>query len=200
MGKDRRTGGAKRRQKRYTAYPKTNNPLLVASLLTVAGETLWFVCTHLGCHTGAEQFQQAKELFLFTEDLRLNHSDSTTFGLIVCGDTNSPPGFKAIDAMRGLPVYRPTLLRKVLPVWALWALLEKVFACVVKGVEESPSNCPNCLTDTWDECENGIKGSGTFPALGLPGAYWATCCPPIMKLDYIMCSGHGVHVLEVRWS
>ena len=184
----------------FSPYKKKTPRNALSVLLDLSGgggggETLWFVCTHLGCHTGPEQLQQAIELFRWTEDLRLNHSDAQNQGLLLCGDTNSPPGFKAVAALQGLPVYRPTVLRRGIPIWPFWAFLEWFFSCIVPYLDDTNKNYPNRLHDSWFAAGNGSHSSGTFPALGLPGAYWATCCRPIMKLDYIFFAGSGVNVI-----
>ena len=67
------------------------NALAVKVQPSASSDPIWFVCTHLGCHTGAEQLQQARELSTWMCAL-----DGS---VLCCGDTNSPQWFAAIKAL-----------------------------------------------------------------------------------------------------
>jgi endonuclease/exonuclease/phosphatase family metal-dependent hydrolase len=56
---------------------------------------LWFLCTHLGCHSGPEQHAQSLELAEFIKELS---ADGTP--VLLAGDTNSPPWFAAMRHLR----------------------------------------------------------------------------------------------------
>mmetsp|Transcript_4511 Transcript_4511/g.8615 ORF Transcript_4511/g.8615 Transcript_4511/m.8615 type:complete len:281 (+) Transcript_4511:68-910(+) len=111
--------------KRYKK--KTLRNALAVKVQPPSSEPIWFVCTHLGCHTGEEQLHQARELNEWMSAL-----DDT---VICCGDTNSPPWFAAISALTG---------------------------------------------DGFVDC----GGERTFPAVGWPCCFWASCLPALLKLDY----------------
>jgi len=134
----------------YTKYQKKTLRNALAVLIEVDGSKVWFVCTHLGCHSGPEQHAQAVELAPFLRDLA---ADQGAKGVILAGDTNSPPFFGAIKHLK-----------------------------------------KNGMTDTWEGGGNRSScfGGTTFPALGWPGCYSWVCCPPLLKLDYIMYRSSGL--------
>jgi endonuclease/exonuclease/phosphatase family metal-dependent hydrolase len=126
----------------FTKYKKKTKRNALAVLVAVDdGSKIWVVCTHLGCHSGPEQYAQALELLPFLSSLA---ADPAAAGVILAGDTNSPPFFNAIKHLK-----------------------------------------KNGMTDTWETNGSGSCGT-TFPALGWPCCYSWTCCPPLLKLDYIM--------------
>mmetsp|Transcript_47070 Transcript_47070/g.81018 ORF Transcript_47070/g.81018 Transcript_47070/m.81018 type:complete len:327 (+) Transcript_47070:133-1113(+) len=125
----------------FTQYKRKTLRNALAVLVETEGVKVWFVCTHLGCHFGGEQYEQVKELLPFLHTLA---QDLNASGVILAGDTNSPPFFKAIRHLKR------------------------------QG-----------MIDTWDQA-GGRSCSTTFPALGWPCCYSWTCCPPLLKLDYIM--------------
>mmetsp|Transcript_52576 Transcript_52576/g.57059 ORF Transcript_52576/g.57059 Transcript_52576/m.57059 type:complete len:352 (+) Transcript_52576:129-1184(+) len=63
-------------------------------------KNVWVVNTHLGCHYGPEQYEQAKELVIFMQSLLYNSTNNDdegeSTGIILCGDFNSPPFFRSI--------------------------------------------------------------------------------------------------------
>ena len=60
------------------------------------GAKLWIVNTHLGCHWGGEQFQQARELVQFIDSLE---TVDNLVGIILCGDFNSLPYFRSVKTI-----------------------------------------------------------------------------------------------------
>lgn len=178
-----------RRTLTYKQY-KTKTPRnAIACLLSLDPEnkrTVWFINTHLGCHTGEEQFFQAKELISYVEDLIVESNDEVP--IILVGDTNSPPWFKAIRALRGLDVSRGSVFKRYL-------------GLNLRGATGTLKQEDEILKDAWSEYsrenDDNIGRGGTFPALGLPAAYWATWFKPMLKLDYILYRGLEIVDTEV---
>lgn len=85
--------------KRYRSKTQRN---ALAVRITPGNLPLWFVCTHLGCHTGSEQNQQALELSEWTNSSRFTDHDSSGGAgtIIVTGDCNAPPWFRAAGSLR----------------------------------------------------------------------------------------------------
>lgn len=107
-------------EKRVITYKqyKTKTPRNAMACLIKLGvdssgndRRIWFINTHLGCHSGDEQFSQSKELYEFIENLIIEFND--TIPIIVVGDTNSPPWFKALRALKGLDVNRGSIFKRV---------------------------------------------------------------------------------------
>ena len=71
---------------------------------------IWVVNTHLGCHSGGEQYEQAMELGVFLRSLSplrptcVGASNGTIVHplpqIILCGDFNSPPFFRSVEVIR----------------------------------------------------------------------------------------------------
>ena len=83
----------------YQRYKRKTIRNAMACLISLPNNTqVWIVNTHLGCHfIGKEQNQQAKELVVFINSL---DQSPTIAGVIVCGDTNSPPLFASIRTLK----------------------------------------------------------------------------------------------------
>ena len=126
---------------------------------------IWVVNTHLGCHSGGEQHEQAMELVAFLRSLSqtssntAHRSTNTTPNIdivplpqiILCGDFNSPPFFKSMEVIRRAG-----------------------------------------FVDTWEVGRSRNNGrGGTFPSdgriPGLPSMCSLMCCckAPLLRLDYI---------------
>jgi len=93
----------KERRIRYQPFKKKTRRNALACLVQIPNKNnnaiassirIWIVNTHLGCHTGGEQYQQSLELCKFIESL------STADGVILCGDFNSMPSFRSIKAVK----------------------------------------------------------------------------------------------------
>jgi len=79
---------------------KTRRNALACLVQIPNGTSCWIVNTHLGCHTGGEQYQQSLELSRFVESLsNEQNEDSDLVGVILCGDFNSLPNFRSIKAI-----------------------------------------------------------------------------------------------------
>jgi len=87
---------------RYKQYRKKSPRNALACLIQLNDSTkIWVVNTHLGCHTGEEQFQQSLELSTFIETLdKKSQNDDDIAGIILMGDFNSHPHFKSIKVMK----------------------------------------------------------------------------------------------------
>lgn len=86
-----------RRVHEYKRFAKKTLRNALACLIKFPGETLiWVVNTHLGCHSGEEQYQQATELSDFIESLE---SANDVAGIILCGDFNSLPFFRSVQVL-----------------------------------------------------------------------------------------------------
>jgi endonuclease/exonuclease/phosphatase family metal-dependent hydrolase len=123
---------------------------------------VWFVCTHLGCHWGAEQAAQVDELIPWLANLptMMNGDDNSSgsgsgTSLILVGDTNSLPFWSAIRTLRNANL------------GSRWG-----------GLRDTASLL-------------GLGYRGTFPALGLPCCFSAVCFPPIFQLDYCFIAEHS---------
>jgi len=82
----------------YKRYKLKSLRNALAVKIVVNNTPIWFICTHLGCHIGPEQQQQAKELSEW-----MNSSQFTDGGVktIICmGDYNSPPWFEAAKTIK----------------------------------------------------------------------------------------------------
>ena len=75
---------------------------------TTTTTAVWIVNTHLGCHTGGEQYHQAIELVTFIQSLSTKRVEEDTIssgnsvtiaGIILCGDLNSLPFFHSIKTI-----------------------------------------------------------------------------------------------------
>ena len=126
---------------------------------------IWVVNTHLGCHSGGEQHEQAMELVVFLRSLSQPSSSNTArrsttpnidivpfSQIVLCGDFNSPPFFISMEVIRRAG-----------------------------------------FVDTW-EVGDGLgtnQRGGTFPSdgrvPGLPFICSLLCCckNPLLRLDYI---------------
>lgn len=81
----------------YAPYREKTPRNALACLVELAGgTTLWVVNTHLGCHSGGEQYQQATELSEFIDSLE---SPVGVAGVILCGDFNSLPFFRSVQVL-----------------------------------------------------------------------------------------------------
>ena len=129
---------------------------------------IWVVNTHLGCHSGGEQHEQAMELVVFLRSLSQPPSSNTAHRftnttpnidivplsqIILCGDFNSPPFFRSMGVIRRAG-----------------------------------------FVDTWEVgggLGNNDQRGGTFPSdgriPGLPYMFSLMCCckAPLLRLDYI---------------
>ena len=139
---------------------------------SAARRAIWVVNTHLGCHSGGEQYEQAMELVVFLQSL--SRTSSNTCGtahrsttpkvdilplpqIILCGDFNSPPFFRSMELIRRAG-----------------------------------------FVDTWEVGGLGHSERGcTFPSdgrmPGLPSICSLMCCckMPMLRLDYIWFRDEG---------
>eukprot|EP00566_Odontella_aurita_P000160 CAMPEP_0113530088 /NCGR_PEP_ID=MMETSP0015_2-20120614/2745_1 /TAXON_ID=2838 /ORGANISM="Odontella" /LENGTH=243 /DNA_ID=CAMNT_0000428771 /DNA_START=62 /DNA_END=794 /DNA_ORIENTATION=- /assembly_acc=CAM_ASM_000160 len=82
---------------------KTIRNALACLIALPNGAKVWVVNTHLGCHWGGEQFQQAKELARFIDSLGMSSETcgpEDVSGIILCGDFNSLPFFRSVKVMK----------------------------------------------------------------------------------------------------
>jgi len=108
----------------------------VAVLVRFGTGNFWFVCTHLGCHSGGEQAQQVVELAKWIND-ELN-ADGTP--VILAGDFNSPRFFKSMRTLRNSNLIDCTTSEATFPaVWWRWtwgpALLKLDYIYTTENVE-----------------------------------------------------------------
>jgi len=79
---------------------------------SAAVSRVWIVNTHLGCHTGEEQYKQSLELANFIESLISEEKNSnkgllgdegdSLAGVILCGDFNSLPSFRSVKTLESV--------------------------------------------------------------------------------------------------
>ena len=130
---------------------------------------IWVVNTHLGCHSGGEQREQAMELVVFLRSLSqplLQDVDTCTNTsttpqtdivplslIILCGDFNSPPFFRSMEVIRR-------------------AGFVDAWECGGDGLRNDKRGCT-------------FPSDGRLP--GLPSICSLMCCckTPLLRLDYI---------------
>ena len=145
---------------------------------TTTTTAVWIVNTHLGCHTGGEQYHQAVELVAFLQSLtttriRMEEEPGSTrgtivAGIILCGDFNSLPFFQSIKTIEG-----------------------------IAGMH-----------DAWQEAGGGLFAGCTFPAPKgiIPSTRLLDtvcgCCtnniPPLMRLDYMFTKSFQSHTIRTH--
>ena len=81
--------------KMYKRYKNKTPRNALSAKITLNGRAVRLICTHLGCHTGAEQHQQSVELSGW-----MSSFDGSS-AVVVCGDTNSPPWFRSMRRLLG---------------------------------------------------------------------------------------------------
>jgi len=95
---------------RYRTKTLRNAMACLVQLPSNSRDCIWIVNTHLGCHTGEEQYRQSLELAKFVRFLRgekggLNTAaaaTATATGVILCGDLNSLPHFRSIQTLESV--------------------------------------------------------------------------------------------------
>jgi len=87
---------------KHCLYKRYGNKTLrnaLACLVELPCEAkVWIINTHLGCHWGGEQYEQAKELAQFIESL--DSAIDNLVGVILCGDLNSLPHFRSVETIK----------------------------------------------------------------------------------------------------
>jgi len=88
----------------YSLYGKKTQRNALACLVQIPnGTSVWIVNTHLGCHSGGEQYQQSLELSHFVESLvNTQNQFCHLAGVILCGDFNSLPHFRSIKTIKSI--------------------------------------------------------------------------------------------------
>lgn len=145
---------------------------------TTTTTAVWIVNTHLGCHTGGEQYHQAVELVAFMQSLttqRIREKEEhdstlvTVAGIILCGDFNSLPFFHSIKTIED-------------EAWMHDAWQEAA----------GGGSCAGCTFPAPD---------GLLPSTRFLDTVCGCCTntiPPLMRLDYMFTKSFQYHTIRTQ--